>query len=288
MAAVLALVAACSWGGSDFLGGLAGRRAGRDISLPSALIGSAIGLVGLSVVAALVGGAAMSGRDIAYAAGAGVGSAAGVSLLYRGLTIGTMGVVAPITGVGAVALPVVVGTASGEMPSALAWFGIALALAAIVLASRERSAPQAGPVPSPESSLPPGLLEAIGSGLGFGTLFTLLGQTAEATNLWPLVPLRLSTVLALGAAALVVRAPVGTPRRVWPHLVGIGLLDNLANVAYLLATRRGLLALVAVVTSLYPVATVVLARFVLHERLARHQVAGLAAAVVAVALIAVA
>lgn len=110
VAALLALVAACSWGGSDFLGGLAGRRAGRDISLPSALIGSGIGLVGLTIVAAAVGGASMSGRDVTFAVGAGIGSAVGVSLLYRGLTIGAMGIVAPITGIGAVALPVLVGT----------------------------------------------------------------------------------------------------------------------------------------------------------------------------------
>ena len=132
------------------------------------------------------------------------------------------------------------------------------------------------------------MLEAIGSGLGFGTLFTLLGQTAPATNLWPLVPLRLSTVLVLLVAAMVTRTRLAAPRHLWLHLVGIGALDNVANVAYLLATRRGLLALVAVVSSLYPVATVVLARVVLHERLARHQVVGLVLAVVAVALISVA
>ena len=287
MAVLLALVAAGSWGGSDFLGGLAGRRAGRDISLPSALIGSTIGLVGLSVIAAAVGGAAMSGRDVLFAAGAGVGSAAGVSLLYRGLTIGTMGVVAPITGVGAVALPVLVGTVSGHSPSSLAWVGIALAVTAIVLASRDgdHGTPDGGP---PATGRPAGVLEAIGSGLGFGTLFTLLGQTAPATNLWPLVPLRLSTVLVLLVAAMVTRTRLAAPRHLWLHLVGIGALDNVANVAYLLATRRGLLALVAVVSSLYPVATVVLARVVLHERLARHQVVGLVLAVVAVALISVA
>ena len=287
MAVLLALVAAGSWGGSDFLGGLAGRRAGRDISLPSALIGSTIGLVGLSVIAAAVGGAAMSGRDVAFAAGAGVGSAAGVSLLYRGLTIGKMGVVAPITGVGAVALPVLVGTVSGQAPSGLAWVGIVLAVVAIVLASRDGGHATPGG-DAPTTRRPAGVLEAIGSGIGFGTLFTLLGQTASATNLWPLVPLRLSTVLVLLAAAVVTRSSLSAPRHLWLHLVGIGALDNVANVAYLLATRRGLLALVAVVSSLYPVATVVLARIVLHERLARHQVVGLVLAVVAVALISVA
>ena len=283
MAVVLALVAACSWGGSDFLGGLAGRRAGRDISLASALLASTLGLLGLTLVAAIVGGASLSVRDIAYAAGAGVGSAAGVSLLYRGLTVGKMGVVAPITGVGAVAIPVLVSTASGDAPPLVAWLGIGLALVAIVLVSRERSVE---PTATARVSLPAGMLEAVGSGLGFGVLFTLLGRTDEATNLWPLVPLKLTSVAVILLAILVTRSPTGVPRQVWPHLAGIGLLDNLANVAYLLSTRHGLLALVAVISALYPVATVLLARLVLDEKLRRHQTIGLALAGGAIVLIA--
>lgn len=287
MASVLALVAAASWGGSDFLGGLAGRRAGRDISLASALLGSLLGLAGLWVIAAIVGGAPMTRSDLVYAAGAGVGSAAGVSLLYRGLTIGKMGVVAPITGAGAVALPVVVSTVTGDPPPALAWLGIVFALSAIALVSREQNGDTTGTA-QPAHRWPPGLVEAIGSGLGFGVLFTLLGRTAEATNLWPLVPMRLSTVVVLVLAILGTRSSFATPRLVWPHLLGIGMLDNLANVAYLLSTRVGVLALVAVISALYPVGTVLLARVVLHERLLRHQVAGLVLAVAAVVLISLA
>lgn len=283
MAAMLALVASCSWGGSDFLGGLAGRRAGRDISLASGLCASSLGLLGLTVVAVFAGGATMSAADVAYAVGAGLGSAAGVTLLYRGLTIGKMGVVAPITGAGAVAVPVVVSTLIGEAPPPVAWVGILLALAAILLVSRDGT--HHADV-STGHRLPSGVLEAVGSGIGFGVLFTLLGRTDEATNLWPLVPLKASSVVVILLAVLVTRSSVGVPRTVWPQLAGIGMLDNLANVAYLLSTRHGLLALVAVISSLYPVATVLLARVVLDEKLLRHQTVGLAMAGSAIVLIA--
>lgn len=292
MAVVLALAAACSWGASDFLGGLAGRRTAHDISVASSLAGSVIGLVGLSATAAIVGGAALSTADLGYAAGAGIGGAVGVALLYRGLAIGKMGVVAPITGAGAAAVPVVVGVAGGEAPTPLAWLGVVLALAAIVLVSREPAPLQDGPGPPADGALrglrTRGLPEAVGAGLGFGAIFVLLERTSEAANLWPLVPMKISSVVVLVVIGLLARQPLAAPRPVWPLLLGVGILDNAANVTYLLATRRGLLALVAVVSSLYPVGTVLLARLVLDERLARHQVAGLVLAGVAVTVIATA
>lgn len=284
MAVVLALAAACSWGTSDFLGGLAGRRSERDISLATSLAASAIGFVGLLGVAWLVGGARLTTADVLHAAAAGVGGAVGVALLYRGLAIGVMGVVAPITGVGAAALPVLVGTATGEAPTTIAWVGVVLALVAIVLVSREPNRASTG---MPGRGLrTPGVPEAIGSGIGFGVIFVMLERTSEAANLWPLVPMKATSIVVLVAFGLIVTRPLLAPRPVWPLLLGVGVLDNLANVTYLLATRRGLLALVAVVSSLYPVFTVVLARLVLDERLARHQVAGLALAGAAVGLIA--
>lgn len=292
MAVVLALAAACSWGGSDFLGGLAGRRSDHDISVASSLAASAIGLVGLTAIAALVGGAGLTGRDVSFAAGAGVGGAVGVALLYRGLAIGKMGVVAPITGAGAAAVPVIVGIANGESPTTLAWVGVAVALLAIVLVSREPAPVQDGPGPPADGGFrglaTPGLIEAIGAGLGFGAIFVFLERTSEAANLWPLVPMKAVSVVVLVAIGVTARQPLSAPRAVWPLLLAVGVLDNAANVTYLLATRRGLLALVAVVSSLYPVVTVVLARVVLDERLARHQVAGLFLAGAAVALIAAA
>lgn len=315
MAAALALAAAVSWGASDFLGGLAGRRAEGDVSISTSLTSHVIGVFGLTVAAALVGGAALGRTDLLWSVGAGAGGAVGVALLYRGLAIGRMGVVAPVTGVGAAAIPVLVGIWSGETPSPQAWLGVGLALVAIVMVSREPGARTAAdadasgrdhPSGTPATAAParraqsartglaarmrswlrtPGLREAVGSGAGFGTIFVLLDRTPEAAGLWPLVPMKLASITLLVGFGLLTRRGLVPPRVTWPLLVGTGVLDNLANVAYLLAVRRGLLALVAVLSSLYPVVTVVLARTVLAEHLARSQVAGLALAIAAVGLI---
>lgn len=291
MAIILALTAAATWGASDFLGGLSGRRVTDDISVKVALASTIIGLAGLTTLAALVGGSAMSATELGYAAAAGVGGAVGIAMLYRGLAVGRMGVVAPITGVGAAALPVIVGVVvGGEEPPTLAWVGIALALVAIVMVSREPTPTHDGAGPPADGGYrglaTPGVKEGILGGLGFGTIFVMLERTPEAAGLWPLVPMKLTSVVLLLAFALFRREGLAPPRLVWPLVLGVGILDNAANVAYLFATRRGLLSLVAVLSSLYPVITILLARIVLDERLAKHQVAGLGLAGVAVALIA--
>lgn len=289
MAVVLALAAAASWGASDFLGGLAGRRAREDVSVSVSMASHVVGLVGLTIIAAIVGGSGMDARAFAFSAGAGIGGAVGVALLYRGLAIGKMGVVAPITGAGAAALPVVVGVASGEAPTPLAWVGVLIAVVAIVLVSREPTPVHDGVGPPEDGAFrglaTPGIKEAIGSGLGFGTIFVLLDRTPEVAGLWPLVPMKVTSIVLLAGFGIATTRSLVPPRIVWPLIVGTGLLDNAANVAYLLATRKGLLALVAVLSSMYPVITVVLARFVLDERLARHQLLGLGLAGAAVVLI---
>lgn len=289
MAVVLALAAAASWGASDFLGGLAGRRAREDVSVSVSMASHVVGLIGLTIIAAIVGGSGMDARALAFSAGAGVGGAVGVALLYRGLAIGKMGVVAPITGAGAAALPVVVGVASGEAPTPVAWVGVLIAVVAIVLVSREPTPVHDGAGPPEDGAFrglaTPGIKEAIGSGLGFGTIFVLLDRTPEVAGLWPLVPMKVTSIVLLAGFGIATTRSLVPPRIVWPLIVGTGLLDNAANVAYLLATRRGLLALVAVLSSMYPVITVVLARFVLDERLARHQLLGLGLAGAAVVLI---
>lgn len=283
MAVLLALTAAASWGTSDFLGGLAGRRTEDDITLSIAFLSQLLGLVGLTAIALLVGGDPLSRRDVLLSVVAGLGGALGVGLLYRGLRIGRMGVVAPVTGAGAAILPVIVGVVMGEVPGTLAWAGVVAALVAIVLVSRE-----------PGSTLvaragfgPDGLLEAIGAGIGFGVIFVLLDQVSAGSGLLPLIPMKLAACGLLLAVGLIGRQRLLPPRvALWPVL-GVGVLDNLANVAYLLATRQGLLAIVAVVSSLYPVGTVLLARGVLHEHLHPSQLGGLALAGLGVGLIAI-
>ena len=280
---MLALAAAASWGTSDFLGGLAGRRTERDITLSIAFLSQLLGLVGLTAIALLVGGDPLTRRDVLLAVAAGLGGAVGVGLLYRGLRIGRMGVVAPVTGAGAAVLPVVVGVVMGEVPSTLAWVGVAAALVAIVLVSREPGDTLAARAGFGAD----GLAEAIGAGIGFGIIFVLLDQVSAGSGLLPLIPMKVAACGLLLTVGLVGRQPLVPPRVAIAPVLGVGVLDNLANVAYLLATREGLLAIVAVVSSLYPVGTVLLARGVLREHLHPTQLGGLALAGLGVGLIAV-
>lgn len=279
MAIVLALAAAAAWGWSDFLGGVASRSAGPiAVTVTSQLIGA----VPLLVVALALPGTTVAGSDLVLGAAAGAGGGAGVLLLYRGLSIGRMSVVAPITAAGAAAVPVVWGVlAEGEHPSAAAWAGVALALVAIWLVSRTSSD---GPVTAPTAA---GVFDAIGAGLGFASTFIVLARTGADSGLWPLVPMKLVTVVLVGGLAVGLRRPVAVPRGLLRTVTAVALLDAAAVTAYLLASRRGLLALVAVVGSLYPAGTVLLARARLGETIRGIQGAGLALAAAGVVLIAV-
>lgn len=281
MAILLALAAAASWGGADFLGGLVGRRHGPGSEVGITVWSQALGLVILAVTAFAFPAAPPTGADLLWGTLAGVGGGIGVALLYRGLAVGRMAVVAPITAAGASVLPVVAGIALGEVPSALASAGVGVALTAIVLVSRPgQDGPAGGPGPSA------GLLEAVGAGLGFGIVLIALDRTGADSGLVPLLPMKataVAVVALVGVARrrpLVVRAPTA--------IAVIGVLDAAAITAYLVASRIGLLPVVAVLGSLYPAGTVLLARTVLGERLTRIQLAGLTLALVGVSMIAAA
>lgn len=286
MSVLLALVAAGSWGASDFMGGLAGRRSDVDRTIAVTLVAQTTGLVALALTVPLLTSSAPTGRDLWLGALVGVVGSVAVALLYRGLRRGRMGVVAPIAGATGASLPVVVGAARGDAPSLVAWVGVAIGLTAIVMVSREPRT--AGREHDPIAAMrTPGVVEGVLAGAGFGIVFVLLDLTSATSGLWPLITLRMAGIAMMLAAGLTLRQPLRpAPGTGW-LLVGVGLLDLSANTAYLLATRQGLLALVALVSSLYPAGTVVLARVVLDEQLARHQAAGLALALAAVSLIAV-
>lgn len=282
---LLALASAVSWGASDFLGGLTERRAaGTSVAFASQLVG----LVALLATAPLVAGSAGAG-DLAWGAAAGVGGSVGVALLYHGLAVGLMSVVAPLTAVGAASLPVVFGLLTGERPGPAPLTGVVLALVAVAVLCASPG-PDGPPPDAPAEPASPGrhragLVAGLLSGAGFGVFFICLGRTADGAGLWPLVAARVSSVTLLAVIGLSIgRALV--PRGVASGVVAVGLLDVTANVCYLLATRRGLLSVVALLASLYPAATVLMARLVLRERLSRVQAAGLAGAGAAVALIA--
>lgn len=289
MAVVLALCASALFGVADFLGGSSARRIQPAIT---ALASQVTGLFVLTAAAAVSGGMLFR-DDMVLGAAAGAIGAAAIWLFYRGLALGAMSVVAPISAVTSAIVPILVGLSIGETPTGLDWIGIALALPAVMLISREGTADPAEQTHEPtveratRASNRAGVTAGLLAGAGFGTFVVLITRTSSESGLWPLVSARLvASTLTLGAVAatgLVGRIARGKGLNL---AAAAGLLDATSNVLLLEAGRRGLLVLVGVIGSLYPASTVVLARVVLGERLQRHQVIGLALAVAAVVLVA--
>jgi drug/metabolite transporter (DMT)-like permease len=277
MAVLLALAAAIAYGLSDFVGGVASRRTTVWPVALTACVGATLG----TLVLALVVRGDPTGADIAWGLLGGVGSGTGTAFLYRGFARGRMGVVAPVSAVGAALLPATLAVATGERPSGIVWVGMAVALPGIWMVSREPAAIGA------QASSAEGLLDGVLAGLGFGLLFAALGQVPDGAGFWPVMGTQLVSLVAVTAAALALGGdPVPRLRADWWGLAA-GLLATLAVVGFMLARQQGLLSVAAVLTSLYPAATVVLATVVLHERLHRGQSVGLllcAACVVCVAL----
>lgn len=269
----ISLAAALVYGAGDFLGGLASRR---TALLAVLLFSQGIGLAGIALLAALIGGHA-SGADLLFGAAAGLAGGAGVAMLYRGLATGVMSLVAPITGVVAVIVPVAYGLAEGERPAALQILGIGVAVAAVGLLSA--SATNGARLDRST------LLLAFGSGIAFGTFFVAFARTSTSANLWPLLSARGAsmTVLVLLSLLLRRRPRLGpTPPAI---VIGAGICDVTANALYLIAVHGGLISIVAVLVSLYPVSTVMCSLLFLGERLHARQMAGVVAALAAVVLI---
>lgn len=277
MAVLLALCSAATYGVGDFLGGMAAKRA-RAVAV---LLWSHVLGLGLLLVSTTVISGDASARDWLLGATGGLAGAAGVGLLYRALSIGPMGAVAPVTALLAAAVPVIAGFAKGERPEAAAILGMAAGVLAIVLISAEGGG-------SMRPSDLRGVTLALGAGLGFGLFFVALSYTGDDSGLWPLVGARSASVALIGGLAIVGRidshVPDGSARAL---TAGAGALDVAANVLYLLAIREGLLSVVSVLSSLYPASTVVLAWIVLRERFAPMQRVGLALAAGAATLMAI-
>ncbi|HUR49536.1 MAG TPA: EamA family transporter [Acidimicrobiales bacterium] len=278
----LALGSAITFGAADFWGGLASRRA------PSAGVVAVAQVISLPVVLlwCLLSTRSAAGSDLAWGAASGAAGAGGVLLLYKGLADGRMSVVAPLTGLVAAGLPVVVSPLLGELPSALALVGIAIAMAAIALVSRDGEA-HADDQTVATMSRGAMVAVAVASGVCFGALFLLLDQAREDASMWPLVANKFTGLLVVGAYGLfVARTGLRVGRSALPLVFGCAVGGAAAEVLLLLAMQNGLVAIAAVITSLYPGSTVLLARFVLHERLRKDQLAGFALAALAVGLIA--
>jgi drug/metabolite transporter (DMT)-like permease len=273
IAIALALCASTLWGVGDFLGGLSSRRLA---TLTVLAVSELAGWLAVAVVVVATRPELPSGEAVAMAALAGIGGVVGLGGLYRGMAVGAMGVVAPISSAAAV-LPLAVGLASGDRPSELQLAGVAVTLAGIVLVSRERT--DAG------ARLAAGAGLALLAAIGFGSYFVFIDVASDDGVAWAVLFSRgTATVLAVGAA---VALRSGLPRgSALPALIAIGLFDVSANGLLALALTKGLVSLVSVLSSLYPLVTVVLARAVLGERVARAQTIGIGAALAGVALIA--
>jgi drug/metabolite transporter (DMT)-like permease len=268
-----------AYGAGDFFGGLASRRTPATSVVVTSQV---LGLVLLGALVAIAPGGDPTSGDLAVGAASGLCGGAGVFLLFRGLAAGRMSVVAPITAVGAAVLPVGWGLATGERPSPLVLVGVVLALVAVVLVARSDD-----PVEDTESPDPHGGVRyAVGSGVAFGALFIFLAEAGDNAGWWPLVTSRVAAASLVAVFAVASRQALVPEPDARPQIAASCVLDVTANAVYLLAVRRGLLSLVAVLSALYPAATVLLARVVLKERLVRTQVYGLGMAAGGVLLIA--
>ena len=269
----LALGASVLWGVGDFFGGVTSRRLA---TLTVLAISQAAGLAGILVVASFAGGAFLGGTAIAAAVAAGMAGALGLACLYRGMAIGAMGIVAPISAVAAV-IPFTVGIASGERPSAVQVTGILLALAGVGVASREPSHKGGGRAS--------GIGLALVAALAFGLYFVFADRAADASIPFAVATARGVSLLLSLVAALVVGASLRPGRTSLPALAVVGLCDVGANMLFSLATTRGFLSVISVLSALYPSATVVLAALVLRERVSAMQRLGVAGALVGAAMI---
>ncbi|MFV0464204.1 MAG: EamA family transporter [Nostocoides sp.] len=272
MSALLALLSSLCWGTSDFIAGLLSRR------IPAVAVvawSQGWALLGLTLVLGFRGDFGTN-LLLPSAMGAGISGSAALVCFYLALSTGTMGVVAPVASLGVV-VPVLVGIARGDQAPPWAWFGVAVAVLGIVLAS--------GPELSGGASVRPVLL-AIVAGIGFGITLVLIDLGARQSVMHTLWGMRATSVSLFLVAGLILRSAGGVRAGQQPTLAVVGIVDLLANGLYAVASSSSLVSLASVLGSLYPVVTVVLARFVLSERLRQIQLVGVALSAVGAGFIA--
>jgi len=275
VAPVSALLALCSsvlWGTSDFVAGLKSKTLP-----PAAVVGwsQLVGFVALTVVVVLGNPLAASGWQ-GWAVASGVAGAVALAAFYAALSTGTMSVVAPVASLGA-AVPVLLGVATGDSPSPIAWVGMGIAVLGTVLAS--------GPEIQAGLHVRPVALACVAA-VGFGTVLFCMDRGARVSLVSTLWGMRLTSLVVYAAVAAVRRTTGGVGRRDWPTLVFVGLADLGANALFVAASTQGLVSVAAVLGSLYPVVTILLARAVLAERLRVIQNIGVVLALAGVVAIA--
>ena len=280
MAAFLAIISAALFGAGDFLGGLASRRTGIFSVIAIAQL---IGLFVILLVAPFMADQFLLG-DFFRGSLAGILGLIGISLIFHALQRGPMTIVAPITSIASAVIPVIWGTAHGENLSAVHIVGISIGMTSIYLISQARDQTLKE---KPTAALPPWLItESLLSGLCFAGFYIVIDGTSISSEPWPLVGARLTTVCCLLLIGIFSRMTLRVDSSVLPLIFWSGALDTVANLTFLMATNRGMLSIVSVLTSLYPATTVILAKWILKEHLTRIQVLGLLGALTATALIA--
>jgi drug/metabolite transporter (DMT)-like permease len=272
LAAIFALSAATAWGSGDFTGGLASRRVG---PFRTVLISYSVGLLALVVVALARLEQLPPSADLMWGALAGLSGMVGLGFLFRGFATGRMGIVAPVSAVLATAIPVMFAALTAGLPGETQLLGFGFAVVGIWLLSR----------PEPLGARPAGLGMALLAGLGFGGFFTALGQVGASAVFWPLVAGRLAACALMVVFALSTRRPVIPPSSPLGLLALAGVLDVGGNLFFLLAIQSGRLDVAAVLGSLYPAVTAILAWLVTREHMARLQMIGVALAVLSIVLI---
>ena len=289
MAVVYALLSALAFGTGDFLGGMSSKRVS---ALIVSLVSQCAGLVVVaSVLAVVAGGALPPVATLVWGAAAGVGLGMGFLWYYHGLSVGQMGVVATDTAVWAALVPVAAGFVTGERPSPLADVGIAIVIAAIVLVA-PAAAPTGAVVGWPRVRARlfglfhgAGRVHGVLAGFSYGFFFIFLDRAQVGHPLWPLGAAILVSILILTVAILISRPAWERGSLRIPILNLIGIIQAAGQLSFILATRSGLLALVAVLAALSPVPTAVLARLILAQTLSRRQVTGIVAALAGISLI---
>ena len=282
MVILLGLAAAVLYGGGDFIGGMATRRA--HVLTVLTLVETAGAIAALAAAAIAPGAVSLAG--LAWGFSAGVVGGLGLIIFYIGLATGPMSVVAPVSGLVSTVLPVAAALAWGERPGAGVYAGALLCLVAIVLAS------SAGDPGTSREAGRPGRAVAFGmvSGTAFGLFFLLIRNAGQSGAVWPVAAGRIGELVAVLGTALVLRRGLparGADGRLLMAAAFAGVIDVIANICYVAATRTGMFGLAVVMASLYPGVTVLLARVVLGERLRWIQRAGLGLAAIGILLIAI-
>ncbi|HEY5983509.1 MAG TPA: DMT family transporter [Anaerolineales bacterium] len=271
------LISALVWGAGDFTGGLASRKTG---AFRVVLFAEIVGMLVLTPVAFAVGDVIPDNLAWMQSVLAGGLGTLGLVLLYHSLATGTMSIAAPVSALLAAALPVIVGVFTEGLPSGPTLMGFAFALMAVWLVSQTDDGPRNILAHLSELRLP--LL----AGIGFGSYFILIHSASTVSTLWPMVASRGGGLMVIFLFMLLRRESYRVPVNVWPLIALNGILDIGGNAFYILAGQLGRLDVSAVLSSLYPGATVILAGLILKERLSRTQWFGIACALIAIVLFA--